>query len=915
MDRIRPKMDTTYNFQSNLKEQSRKFKYIFVGREHQMQMIEGILCSRDKQGVVLTACGGTGKSRLAYEIGLRLELKYGYKVRWLDAETSTKFQNDFIAFYKEISNQTINASEIALAITRINSQLDLLEDFKLLLILDNVEELIHAQLTDEQTNEINPIGKALSDFSSKCKFILTSRDSSIVENVSDNVAFEGKFEKREIAMFSSKDVGEYLEKNLKPRKDIGEERRKQIYDLLCQSHSESQTRENSHHILPIQLFLTVTYINEHSLTDFKTLLKDLTSGKVLLAGIEFWLFKKLTSSKADEKSHLAFQLLLYCAYLDADFIWYNLLERIVKLKLAVSLDNVLPYLTKSGLVNNIESDRCIKLHRLIQEQVIKYAQAYIGLYDSEFKILWTLANILLDSDLVKEIVHTDAIINEMDDEITTCYLQVSCVIEQIRKIIQSQVTTEKAKKIEEFQLDTLYMRLRLKYADYNLYKEHAYEKARLLYSEVYDEIKKTQRDSLIDKSGSEIEGRVGGLNDKQTEMLMRASLGLASSHMEMGELLKALEFCQKSHENIHKLSLNDIVKQEAYKSRVYFSLGMTYLRLEKEEKARYFLEEAYKLRKGHGGEEERGYFELAQSLDALALVRQNQGENANEDENKKSHIETALKYRTQAYKIKKRIYSNSGIKDHASLAASLKSQAFLNGLLVSFKKPDDLSDDVDAELRLHMEAYEMLCRLHPNSVAHEDVADSLDSLARIMSRKCLQINEVEYRIKCYEMLKKLYVPKKATKTDEKTPVDQGEDDSKIDSSLEKLIGATRSLAIACTELGLLEKALDYNLEAHKLRQSANARSDMNLQVEAICAVGETYFFLQNYPEAIHWFLKVEEKKDNLDSGHHCIKNTYEAFTFIYKHLKDQIVEESDEALYVEYEQKEKRYRELFVKCN
>ena len=66
--------------------------------------------------------------------------------------------------------------------------------------------------------------------------------------------------------------------------------------------------------------------------------------------------------------------------------------------------------------------------------------------------------------------------------------------------------------------------------------------------------------------------------------------------------------------------------------------------------------------------------------------------------------------------------------------------------------------------------------------------------------------------------------------------------------LENLLGATRNLTTVCTELGKLDEALIYNLEAYVLIDKSE--SDTVLKAEAIWKVGQTYLQLHNYQEAL-----------------------------------------------------------------
>lgn len=316
----------------------------FVSRDNDLQKINELL--KENQTVAISAFGGTGKSTLALEYYHRiLEKNENFHVRWLNADSLSKFDLDYREFAKSLNIAT-NAANIK----DIKIQFDLkLTEFgeDIHLVLDNMEnyqELLKTYLNNLPKN---------------VKLLLTTRD---------DLRFHQEIKKIDLQPFNIAEAKAYVELNLKTK--ITDEQQIKIVDIA---------KANTNEILPLKIELVVAYIKEYIRKfDIDKLLSNLTNAGYHNDKVEHMLFHKVTQDFPD-----AFRLLQYSSFLDPDFMSKDLLEKLVKSfdkRTFINYDeNFKKLLSLSLFTKTVSKTKKIgfKVHRLVQEEIKSFADKNI----------------------------------------------------------------------------------------------------------------------------------------------------------------------------------------------------------------------------------------------------------------------------------------------------------------------------------------------------------------------------------------------------------------------------------------------------------------------------------------------------------------------------------------------------------
>ena len=307
----------------------------FIGRDDEIKKIEEILAN--KNSVIISAFAGTGKTRLAKQLGHLYQSKNEVVVRWFNCEKLDTFEEEFKRFAKLLLKTEFIGDDLSLVIQKVNIKMKSHKK-KFLFIFDNVE----------QYKEINkkkglyPQNVLLNMPKNKYLVIITSRISSLTN----------EFETVTIKPFKMIDAKNYLMKNSKEN----------ITDLELQNlfkfFNINNSKENDE-ILPIKLFLVVKNIN--GCLNLNKLLqnKEIVEQKSL----EEYLFEGLNKESED-----AVNLLKFCAYLDPEMISFNIIENIT----GKNDLEILKILEKYGLIRINKKKEGIEIHRLIHEELKKY---------------------------------------------------------------------------------------------------------------------------------------------------------------------------------------------------------------------------------------------------------------------------------------------------------------------------------------------------------------------------------------------------------------------------------------------------------------------------------------------------------------------------------------------------------------
>ena len=346
----------------------------FIGREDCLNKIGELFAT--KQLVAISAFGGTGKSTLALEYCHRLIKKdsNATKIRWFNAASSFQLEYDF----KELAELFEINTEKAELVRIIRVIFKKLEELKtdVLLVFDNVESY-------------DDIKKFVEIVPRNVKILITTRDNLV------NV----KIDKIELEAFTLEEIIEFIQKNIDQDLKLNEDNISNIIEL------SKSTEENFNHFLPIKIELIVSYFNAYSGNkNVDELLNNIVNAKYLDQKIEARLLANLKLENG-----FAFKLLRICALLNPDFIEkkllfnlyesliYNELEEKEKFNKQEKFNVFFSLLNKLSLISNKTQNKIngIKMHRLIQDEVINYAKAEVE-FDQNFAKTEIIVNKLLE---------------------------------------------------------------------------------------------------------------------------------------------------------------------------------------------------------------------------------------------------------------------------------------------------------------------------------------------------------------------------------------------------------------------------------------------------------------------------------------------------------------------------------------
>lgn len=304
----------------------------FVGREEVFKQLDEVLDG--EQCVALSGLDGIGKSSAALEYAYR-QKSTGKIVRWFNADSKIKVNAEYRKIARELG-LIVESLDPEIITGLVNSKMREVKS-QTLFIFDNVEKY-------------DDIKNHLMNLPDKVKVFITTSNNNI----------KGSIQHIKLEPFSEKEARQYIKENIKERANDQD-----INDLIKITG-----------LLPYKLSKVVAYIESNKFTKVgkniadikKYLLNDLHRSETDL------LFKILRKTPGNT---VAWQILQYAAYLDPDFISIDIIKELLNIndkKLEISLKSL------EGLslmdISMRDGSYGLKIHRLVQEEVIGYTKNY-----------------------------------------------------------------------------------------------------------------------------------------------------------------------------------------------------------------------------------------------------------------------------------------------------------------------------------------------------------------------------------------------------------------------------------------------------------------------------------------------------------------------------------------------------------
>ncbi|RNA08806.1 TPR repeat family [Brachionus plicatilis] len=264
----------------------------FVGRHDELNKMKEIFFEKNKQFLAICAHGGTGKSTLANFFGHIVKKDYKkFIIRWINSDSRSKIETQYRNL-GDLLNITDKIVQFDFLVDRINGKLKI-QNTNFLFIFDNL-------------NNWNDIKDIASSLPKNVKILLTLRNSGIVEKIigEENIINLNCFNQEEGVSFINKHL-----------KYLDEEQKKQLITKI----------QFDGKIIPLQLSIIIRYFEENYAKEFSELIgKIFDSRDKNYLQLENNLFNEL-----EKESLTTFNILIYCAYLDPDYIGLNILKLFV----------------------------------------------------------------------------------------------------------------------------------------------------------------------------------------------------------------------------------------------------------------------------------------------------------------------------------------------------------------------------------------------------------------------------------------------------------------------------------------------------------------------------------------------------------------------------------------------------------
>ncbi|MEQ9115640.1 MAG: NB-ARC domain-containing protein [Rickettsiales bacterium] len=356
----------------------------FVGREKEFNLLEKAFFENyEYRAVLLRGVGGVGKSTLAIEWAHALIEESPYIALWFSADDKIKLETTLQEYSRELEYGYRFENKDNVRIIK-----DLIPKFtqnNYLIILDNVERC-------------NDIKDYFIHMPTKVKFLITTRNS--VSNFLECIQLEGDLTMQSdnknsyfslsIESLDSKAIREYLHQTLE--------------GLVEKANIEKLLMVIGDSIIPQKLQEIVYFVKERKDIDITEIISEIEKG---IENFQQFLFKKLM-----ERDPEAWDLLQYLAYLNPELDDpKNILLNISNID-KKTLNSALLTLKKHSLIDEISGKEdnsileyaSIRIHRLIQEEILSYQQNHEEL--NRQNIIEKIA-VFLDDKMPLETFHSD----------------------------------------------------------------------------------------------------------------------------------------------------------------------------------------------------------------------------------------------------------------------------------------------------------------------------------------------------------------------------------------------------------------------------------------------------------------------------------------------------------------------------
>jgi tetratricopeptide (TPR) repeat protein len=746
---------------------------------------------KTKQIVVLAAYGGTGKSTLANEFGYRYaeNTDNNYRVSiLLHCETRYKVFKDLEKIATlldiDISNKEIGEKLAFYVRAKLNEVNQLF-----LFILDNVEKY---EDIDEFLTEF---GQFKSD---KCKFLMTTRDKSILEN--------RDFQNDQkciltIDSFNLDEAREYVHKYLGKIKHLSDEEREKVISVIKYDDK----------ILPLKLKLTVYYINDN-LVDYECLndcvefIRTQSSARKEVE-VESYLFKSMSKTKS-------LSILASCAYLDADTISLSLIRDLFK-----PLKEALNKLTSLGMLDVDYDKSKIKMHRLVQSEMRSFIRNNPNDLLEDSNDEWTILNNLIkhlksNLTIIDRSVTNDG--SELSEKIDLEYAQVKAIVD----FIDLKSIEENFK--EKFRLNVDYLKLKEKLGDYYIYFDvsnqfraedlfifvkNSFEEINIKndnedlalsfnnLGRIYNYLSKYEESLKWYKESLEMRQRLYG--EKDHADLAQSLNNIGISYDNLGKYEEALKYDILSLEMRQRLYQN---KDHADLAQSLNNIGVSYDNLGRYEESLKWKKESLEMRQRLYNKQDHA--DLATSLNNIGISYDSLGK-----------YEEGLKWYKDSLEMRQRLFNN---KDHADLASSL------NDIGISYDKLGKYEEG----LKWYNESFEMRKRLY-NNKDHADLADSLNNIGVSYGNLSKFEEGLKWMKESLEMRKRLF--------NNKDHVD--------------LAQSLNSIGLSYYSLENYEESLKWLKECLEMRQRLYNNKDHADLADSLYSIGNAYYELENKEES------------------------------------------------------------------